>query len=336
MNLENRSGMLYARYKNDNKVWVRKALKMEDTPENREYALTKILPKLKAQSKIKTPDRPKRLKFYLDIVLSRTEARRKPATLKSYENAARVILDFFGDATIDVLRMRDIDEFAEEMEALEYTAGTIAVYMAVLKLAFKEAIRQDAVEKNYAALAILPQKKPKEKRPFTPEEVQKLLAANGELKTFLHLAFYTGARVNEILALRWQDYDGQTLKVLRTKTAFGYNAPKNGKTRTIPVAGALKKYLDALEQTGELIVKVRNCERVWSVFLTLQKSLGIEPRTTHTTRHTVASMMMAAGENPILIKEMLGWFDMSMLQNVYGHHVSTSKDFVGFEQMIGA
>ena len=36
MNLENRSGMLYVRYKNDTKVWVRKALKIEDTPENRE------------------------------------------------------------------------------------------------------------------------------------------------------------------------------------------------------------------------------------------------------------------------------------------------------------
>jgi len=269
-------------------------------------------------------------------VLSRTEARRKPATLKSYENATRVILDFFGDATIETLRMRDVDEFIEEMEELEYTAGTIAVYMAVLKLAFKEAIRQDAVEKNYATLAILPQKKPKEKRPFTPAEVQKLLAADGDLKTFLHLAFYTGARVNEILALRWQDYDGQTLKVLRTKTIFGYNAPKNGKTRTIPVANALKKYLNSLERTSELIIEIKNDKGVWLKFMNLQKSLDIEPRTTHTTRHTVASMMMAAGENPILIKEMLGWFDMSMLQNIYGHHISTQKDFAGFEQMIGA
>ena len=65
-------------------------------------------------------------------------------------------------------------------------------------------------------------------RILTPDEQRRLLdAAPRKLRALVVLALVTGARVGELLALRWDACDDGFLTFLRTK---------NGKMRRIPIS----------------------------------------------------------------------------------------------------
>ena len=57
------------------------------------------------------------------------------------------------------------------------------------------------------------------------------------LKDFARFAYYTGMRKGEIASLRWEDLDGDIIR-LRAENA------KNGKARSVPIDGELEKVID--------------------------------------------------------------------------------------------
>ncbi len=340
MKLANRAGMLCARYK-EKGVWKKKSLEIADTVENREYALQVLLPKLKQDLSLggkRTAQ--KALSFYLDIVLEEA-LEKKPATAKTYEYAARTIYSFFPKGTnVADIEVEDVDDFIKEMKRSGLKASTIQVYLAPLSLAMKEAKRVKAISQNPVEDAKIPTIRTEEKIPFSIEQIQLMIEkAEGSLKRYLVLAFYTGARVGEIISLRWCDYDGENINISRTKMLGDFNLPKSGKKRIIPVMRPLKLFLDSLRQDSELIVGYETCAKANYDLQKLQIKLGMagknNAKSTHYIRHTMASAMLAAKENPMLIKDMLGHVDFKMLNKTYGHYMKNENDFNGFYKIIG-
>lgn len=326
-----RSGVLYLEFYQKGKR-KRESLGLEDTPKNREYALKVLIPERLEESRGVPKPRP--LEHYLKIVLKDT-AHKKPATEKLYEHAARHALEFFGNTTIDAIRVRDIDDFVRELVDLKLKGTTIRTYLAPLSLAFNEAMRLEVIEKNPVALARLPKVQKAEKAIFSAEEARTLMShAEGFLQRFLWIAFYTGARAGEILALEGKDFRGAYLHIRRTRTPWGYNAPKNGKERVIPLPRELVEYLNTLELQDDapILGEKVSYQKLLHAFKKIQIDLGMTPRTPHATRHTMASLMLAARENPMLIREMLGHADLSMISHTYGHFVAGANDFKGFAE----
>lgn len=334
MKLFERNNVLYVEYKEKDGSRVRKSLKIEDTPKNREYALSTLIPKMRKEKK--APKKQTLLSF-LEIALKDSEAK-KPATYKVYEIACRCIIAHFGkNRDILDINIKNIDDFIKDLTDNGMSASTVNTYLALLGLAFKEAMRVEAIQKNPMEYCKKPKIKMVEKEIFTKAEIESLLQnASGYMKVFLMIAFYTGARAGEILALEWSEYDGKTLHIQKTLNINGqYNLPKNGKKRKIPIPKALIDFLDTIEDKSVYIIgkKLNKTANMNDKFKQYQQSLGFENiKSLHSIRHTTTSLLLSAKENPMLIQKMLGHSSLDMISKVYGHYIQDHSDFRGFEQ----
>lgn len=333
MKLFERNGILYANFKQKGKR-IKKSLHMADTPANRKYALEKVLPTL-----LKTKTRQRQnLGEFLNIILEEAKEK-KHSTYKTYESARLQILNYFEPSMhISDIKTSDVDEFIRELSRSKLAPKTIKTYLSPLALAFNEAIRLDIIEKNPVTNAKKPKARTKEKEVFTKEEIVKLLTnAKGELKIFLLIAFYTGARAGEIIALKWSDIKDDRMTISKTRSAGYTDTPKSGRSRTFKIPKALLEYLSKLERKSPFVVgkEFTYINTIADAFERLQEELGIEYRSLHTTRHTTISLLLAAGENPMLIKNMVGHVDMKMIETVYGHYIQDDRDLVAFETQLG-
>ena len=63
--------------------------------------------------------------------------------------------------------------------------------------------------------------------PFSPDEINAILgAADGPIRNLLQFAFWTGLRTSELIALRWEDVDGDAIHVQRAKVRGKLKSPK--------------------------------------------------------------------------------------------------------------
>lgn len=328
MTIYARAGKLYVRCKNEEGGYTRKSLGLDDTKANRERAKREFFPKIDELMKKKKRED---LDSFLELVLEECECK-KANTLNVYTYAVKAIRAFFDTKRfIGDFSVRECDAFVKELK-LFYKPATVNLYTTVLSASFKEALRQEVIEKNPVLLVKRPIRRSEEKQTFTESEMQKMLSfSTGELKTFIMIAFYTGARIGEILALKWEDFVEHKLKIERTMTPFGVNSPKSGKTRIVPVHKHLQEYLSTKKSRGKIFVDFKNTGRLREAFYKLQEQLGIEKKNVHVIRHTTASLLLKEKENPMLIKAMLGHATLSMLENVYGHYIEDKRDLQCFD-----
>ncbi len=75
------------------------------------------------------------------------------------------------------------------------------------------------------------------------------------------------------------------------------------------------------------------CNRVWYPML---DHFGLRRRRLYETRHTAATLLMAAGENPEWVERQLGHVNTEMLFKVYRRFVPnlTRRDSSAFENLI--
>ena len=331
--LKVRGDRLYAEYTRDGKR-VRKSLSMENTRQNVAYVHRHIIPNIERKIKYSLQDVYK-LSEFADVVMRYTKETKKRNTVVNYKIAFKKFFKIMGDVNIEDVRIIDIDRYIRKLQKDGMSSATITVYLAPIALAFKEAIRADIIDKNPVQYARKPIVKNKEKEPFTLLQMHTLLRnAEDDLKTFLYIAFYTGARAGEIIALRWSDISNNKITISKTKITDGtINSPKNGKSRTIQVLSPLGAYLDSLEKKSDFIFSI-GYQMVALKFKKLLKKLGYKKATLHTTRHTFTSLLIQARESPTLIQHFLGHSNLDMINKVYAHYIEDDRDIDRIEKVL--
>jgi len=201
----------------------------------------------------------------------------------------------------------------------------------------------------------LPAVRGRRDRIVTPAEAEGLL---GELpegdRALWATALYAGLRRGELLALRWTDVDLAT-GVIRVEQSYDprsgqFGTPKSrAGVRKVPVAGALRDYLDAHKLRSEwndgLVfgrdaatpfnhssVVVRAVTAWRNAAVKRARDRGAEdveveqvrrdfksPLTMHDARHTYASLMIAAGVNAKKLSTYMGHSSISITMDRYGH-----------------
>jgi integrase len=192
-----------------------------------------------------------------------------------------------------------------------------------------------------------------EREVLTPEEAKRVILAAkpGLYRTVVQTAIYTGARVSEILALRWEDVklDRGVIEIRRSLSTarvkgetnqekFRWFDPKTAHgTRDIPIPPQL---VSALGEWKEKCPKSRfdlvfcnefgePCDRTGIGRYVLTPALlqaGIEKAVTpHGLRHTYASMLILLGRKPPEISRYLGHADVSITMQVYVHFLKPKK-----------
>ncbi|MDO9160907.1 MAG: DUF3596 domain-containing protein [Methylococcaceae bacterium] len=267
------------------------------------------------------------------------------------------ITDWFGEMEVSLITKADVLKFRASLAKVERNDGKtlsaeyINKYMKILRMVISEAA--DRFDFTSPFRGVKPLKKPKTHiEPFTMTEVNLILATvRTDFKAYYSIRFFTGMRTAEIDGLKWKYVDFERRQILIRETiVLGRveTTKTDGSQREIdmsqPVFEALQQQWQATgnkhdyvfaNKAGKPLEYNNVSRRVWHPLL---RFLNLPRRKAYQTRHTAATLWLAAGENPEWIARQLGHSTTEMLFRVYSRYVPnlTRKDGSAFERLLAA
>ncbi|MBX3652048.1 MAG: site-specific integrase [Burkholderiales bacterium] len=176
-----------------------------------------------------------------------------------------------------------------------------------------------------------------EPQPFTPDEVSRILeACAGQGANLFEFAFWTGLRTSELIALEWGDVDWRK-GVVHVRRASVRKRTKQTKTaageRTVmlfpPAVAALQRQKAFTFLAGGRVFNNPRTNEPWETDGQIRKTCwqpalkraGVVYRNPYQTRHTYASTLLSAGENPLWVAQQMGHKDWGMIRRRYGRWI---------------
>jgi integrase len=258
----------------------------------------------------------------------------KPSAIRSYERALRDrVLPELGAKRLGDVQRRDVQRLADDLLGEGLDPSTVRNVLMPLRVIYRRAIEDGDLAVNPTGHLRLPAVRGRRERIASPEEPKLLLAALPDRDRALWAtALYAGLRRGELMALRWEDVDLAT-GVIHVERAYDEKArvhiePKsNAGRRTIPIVGALRDQLlahKAREDRGAGLVFGTAAEtpfvtsNVWRRAQVAWRRAGLEPIGLHESRHTFASLLIAAGVNAKAITTYMGHSSIQTTYDLYG------------------
>ena len=181
----------------------------------------------------------------------------------------------------------------------------------------------------------------KEMRVLSTEEQQHLveiLMTDMDIyKLGVLVALYTGLRIGELCALKWEDVDANSIHVRRTAqrlknkngsgTELVLGSPKTKTSnRVIPIPSFLQESIEAFRKIAPNVYFL-SCKKIDILeprimqykFKQYLQVAGIENATFHTLRHTFATRCVECGFEIKSLSEILGHASVHITLNRYVH-----------------
>lgn len=185
-----------------------------------------------------------RAEQFIDEVLSVSQ-KYAHATKHKYELAYRnhVMGTNLTKKIASQVRASDIQTFYNEMDVSQHTLATVNKFMS----AFCRWMVLNRYSQDYMSAVEMP------KKPSTPrhdgivvwsdDEIHAIMDAIPGHRLFflIYVLLYTGARISEAIALRYEDLDGNTVRISRQYYMGEMKPPKFNSSREIPMHEELKK-----------------------------------------------------------------------------------------------
>ncbi len=186
--------------------------------------------------------------------------------------------------------------------------------------------------------------------PFTLDEVKLILEKiRPDFRSYYTVRFFTGMRSGEVNGLKWQyiDFERRLILVRETIVLGEDEYTKNDSSqRDIQMSQVVYDALKAQEKVTRDKCEYVFCTRNWKpldnknvtdrVWQPLLRYLNLKVRRAYQTRHTAATLWLAAGENPEWIARQMGHTTTEMLFRVYSRFVPnlTRQDGSAFERLL--
>ena len=257
---------------------------------------------------------------------------------------------------INTIEKADLLAFRASLAKVKYgknqeslSVARINQIMIPLRMILKEASERYRFETPFKNINNLKESKT-DVMPFTLDEIWKILNnVREDFRIYYLVRFFTGMRTSEIDGLKWKNVDLNRREIkVREALVDGEmgDIKTRGSNREIHMSqlvyDALMKHHAVTGAKSEYVfcnrdgdpLEYRNVNRrVWHPTLYL---LGIPARRAYQTRHTAATLWLAAGENPEWIARQLGHSTTEMLFRVYSRYVPdiTRKDGSAFELLL--
>ncbi|WQV22710.1 site-specific integrase [Helicobacter pylori] len=260
----------------------------------------------------------------------------KQTSLNSLENVFNSVFRTMDLKESDKLKKITKEKIAKYHEATlkHYKKNTIHNLNANLKSFLEFCETEGFIEKSpYFAITLKNAKEAKAIDPFSLEEIKTLIenAPSLRLKAFLVVAFFTGMRTGEQLALMWEDIDfnEKTITINKSLNELGQiTSPKNKPSiREIDLlepVGKILKELQASEPANKKFVFISMPKRstmFQRAFRSILRALKLKDRKLYTTRHTFASLMLSQGEEAMWVSKTLGHKDLNTTYKTYSHYI---------------
>lgn len=259
----------------------------------------------------------------------------KPSTQSDVRSQLHVhILPYFANCELSSITGENIQSFISHLSPL--SPRRIRAIVATLRSIWKYARAWGYVTSNPFEALMLPRLEPSSRRTFTLPEVQQIIAeAPVQHKLLYRLAAETGLRIGELLALKWEDVNGQSITVSRSLFRGRLGNPKSrAGYRTVAISDALARDLgdgtDAARRYGgedyifqtRVHTPIRASNFSARCFRPLLRRLGIEG-SFHSFRHANATMMDELGVPMKVRQQRLGHARAAVTMDTYTH---TSQD----------
>jgi len=269
-------------------------------------------------------------------------------TLKNY------LIPEFGEKEVGRITKKEILEFRASLAKVTtrsekpLSSSRINRIMTPLRMILGEAANRYDFSSPYHGIKSL--KVPRtDVEPFDIDEVKLILeSVRPDFKNYYTVRFFTGMRTGEIDGLQWQYVDFKRRQILIRQSLvngeLGYTK-NDGSFRTIEMSqlvyDALKEQQKATgnmdfvfcTRSGTPLSHNNVTKRVWYPLLA---HLGLRKRRPYQTRHTAATLWLAAGENPEWIARQMGHTTTEMLFRIYSRYVPnlTRRDGSAFERLL--
>lgn len=294
--------------------------------------------------------------LFSDILEAWQESNRirlKEASVSRYQNLIDThILPELGKKRMDQINVSLINRFLKtklESGRLDHTGGLSAAYVRSIALIISSAIAFGAAENMCNPIQsniTKPSPDKKELRILSTEKQtileNALLDNMNEAELLIYITLYTGIRIGEACALRWEDIDldAKLIYVRQTvsrvwsasdgkkKSKLVIGSPKSESSlRCIPICSKLQTILCSFpykKKHGYILtsgndsgfISPRTFEYRYKAIL---KKSGLEPVNYHALRHTFATRCIERGVDIKSLSEILGHSDVSITLNTYVH-----------------
>jgi integrase len=268
-------------------------------------------------------------------------------------NVDNHIIPALGRIPLRRLRPHHLETFYEGLlhprdERHPLAPKTVYEMHLVIRGALDEAVQRGLLRRNVALVAHAPRLRsiPKvEQKAWTADESQAFLraAAGHRLFPALWLAAFTGVRRNELLGLRWEDFDEHkaTISINRGLVAVPYKVRvSRGKTprarRRIDLAPTTVRVLTAwrawqqaeqqaagIESAGWMFTdgygEPINPHAISQAFERIERRACVPIIRLHDLRHTHGTLLIAAGVPVKVVTERLGHAAPSFTIDTYQH-----------------
>jgi integrase len=273
--------------------------------------------------------------------------RNKPRTYASYRLIVNQhIIPAVGALQLASLRPDHVQKLINQLSKNGLAPRSVRNVRAVLRRALNQAIRWRYITYNAAALVDMPRIEPFKVQPLTREEARQLLAAlkGHRLETLYLMALLLGLREGELLALLISNLDleagcvsveatlqWQEGKLVRTSTKT------RASIRKLPLPPSLIPLLKAhierqqarFPQNTYLFASTVgtpiNCYNLLKQFNGLLRKAGLRKLRFHDLRHSCATFLIARGEHPRTVMDILGHSQISTTMNTYGHILDETR-----------
>lgn len=298
------------------------------------------------------------LKFWIEHKALR---RRSPGSVYEYTSRIHLhIMPALGYLKIGRITQTTIEDFLDSLQFKGLSQGTIKGIRTTLGAVFTDAVRDRVVAYNPVRSAQMPIMNPKPRKPIpTTAQIKELLTdirksvdgPHAELGRILTVCIFTGARIGEILTMRWSDLDLENSTWLLSRTA---TRDVNGKqtigqrTKTGEVREVLlsDEALKVISDQRSYLLRHRLKARIWTeldlVFPsdvgTMKDAKNLRNRLIkafpqwkfgfHDIRHWFASQGLQAGVGVVQVARLLGHKSTATTQEIYGHLMTEGSEAV--------
>ena len=251
----------------------------------------------------------------------------------------RHIKPYFNEIPVNKIDEHTIEAFAKNLTVKGYSAQTVKITLSVLEGVFLY-FKIDVSVKR-----IIPKKGQKEIHILSSNDRLKLekylLYGQDAYKIGILLSLYTGIRIGELCALKWEDIDlnAGTVKINATlqriqdfkgisgnKTRIVITEPKTPSAkRTIPLPIFLIKRLKAVDPKNGSAFLLTGTERFTEpraltyVFKKYLKESGVPDINFHALRHTFTTRCIENDFEPKALSEILGHSSINTTLGIYNH-----------------
>ncbi len=235
----------------------------------------------------------------------------------------------------------------------------------VFKQSLDQAINQNLISTNPALKTIRPPVRNKPVTVLTVEQQERLIATlkNDTMGTLIKMALGTGARIGELLGLKWENVDFENMEINivqglvrefefdeENKVAHAVNLKLSklkteSSLRTIPLTTHLasvlreykknqRKYMKKLDSNITCITSLVFTDESGNYldeanarkkYALLLKKAGIPHIKFHALRHTFATRILEANVHPKVAQELLGHSNASTTLDIYSHVLPNQK-----------